>query len=292
MGAATMSNWWDNYCDDTVYYSSPTFDGYVTSPKYTAELREFFDQYYVDPMTTAQLIEAGRANLFDFTYPLYNAGVKTQFETGIIRQFFFREIGFDTFGIFKFRLENWLNLNMPYFNKLYLSIAIEDEKSPLDNSNRNETYTKTIDRDNTVAINDLEKVTDANGTSSSDADNTTNRFNRDILSNTPDTRLQLATGEDGSGMTGIIEYASQIDENKSIDKIISSVDDTTTAKTTETTNGTTVQTDNKTETYTQEAHGKIGIQSYAHLLKEYRENLARVDKMLYREINELFMLLY
>lgn len=278
-----------NWDEPIVYYTSPTFDGYVTTPKFTAELREFFDQYYVDPMTTSQLIEAGRAHLFDFTYPLYNAAIKSDFETHIIRQFFFREIGFDTFGIFKFRLENWLNLNMPYFNKMYLSVPFEDQKSPLDNSHRNDTYSKTTNKDNTVTITNLQKVTDATGTNASNLNNTSNKFNRDIESNTPDTRLQITTGADG---VGVIEYASKIDENKSIDTVIATANDTATAKTTDTTNGKTAQTDVETETFTEDTHGKIGIQSYSHLLKEYRDNIARVDKMLYKEMNELFMLLY
>lgn len=283
----------DNDCFDEgyTYITSPTFPAYSTLAGYTAELREFFDQYYVAGMTTSTLIEAGRTHLFDFSYPMYDDGVKPFFERKIIRNFFFRGIGFDNFDIFKFRLENWLNLNMPYYNKLYLSAEMENETSPLENMHNTETFTKTTHKDNTIGV-DNTKIIDGGSTLNRGTNSTDNKFNRDIVSNTPDTRLNLTTGEDGSGMTGIIEYASQIDENKSIDKFESAVNDETTINTTDTITGTTTVNGTDTVTFTRELQGKDGGKSYAQLMKEYRENILRVDKMLYSEMNELFSLLY
>mgnify|MGYP001604760735 FL=1 len=53
-----------------------------------------------------------------------------------------REIGFETVGLFKFKLENKLNEIMPYYNQLYLSERMEFD--PLANTN----YTREGNRKN------------------------------------------------------------------------------------------------------------------------------------------------
>src|SRR5690606_30755344 len=49
-----------------------------------------------------------------------------------IRHFYMREIGFETEGLFKFYLETWLLVHMPYYNQLFKSELIEYD--PLSNS--------------------------------------------------------------------------------------------------------------------------------------------------------------
>lgn len=286
-----MSNYWDDDCDDVTYIIGPTFPNYSTIAGYTLELREFFDQYYTTGMTTSTLIEAGRTHLFDFTYPLYSPSAKTQFETGIIRQFFFREIGFANFDVFKFKLENWLVLNMPYYNKMYQSIVMENQNDPLVNSHLTETSTRTINKTKTIE-HDTTKTIGLTSTIHNTETDTENHFNRDIVSNTPDTRLNLTTADDGTGMHPVIEYASQINEQKSIDVDSNIIDGTTTANTTDAITGTDTITDLDIETFTNTTQGKIGIHSYAKMLKDYRENILNVDKLVYKDMQELFMLLY
>ena len=47
-----------------------------------------------------------------------------------------------------------------------------------------------------------------------------------------------------------------------------------------------------TETFHQVREGKVGSQSFAQLLMEYRRSLLRVEKQVFDEMNELFMLVY
>jgi hypothetical protein len=54
-------------------------------------------------------------------YPIFDTNYKAIFETHFIRNFYTREIGFETEGLFKFKLENWLSINMGYFNKMFES---------------------------------------------------------------------------------------------------------------------------------------------------------------------------
>jgi len=101
---------------------------------YTMELRNYIEMFSQDEhMPTRNRIEAGRQHLFDFEYPLFDESYRNIFETHFIRNFYMREIGFETEGLFKFYLENWLIINMPYYNKLFESELLEFD--PLTNVN-------------------------------------------------------------------------------------------------------------------------------------------------------------
>lgn len=272
--------------------------------EYSAELREFFDQFYVNGMKSKDMIEIGRGYLFDFDYPIFSEEYRQEFETKFIRTFFLREIGFETFGLFKFKLETWLTVNMPYFNKMYESILLENANSPFENNRRNTTYTKSTSKSETKSgtvegsTSGIDTAIREQNVDENNMNNTSgNSFNRDIGSDTPDTRLNLTTGDDG---LGVIEYASRIDEQKAINATEQTneghtEDKTTTSGTHDETrkiDNTETKNDDEIESYTFETSGKIGIQSYAKLLKEYRESILNVDNMVFKEMQQLFMLVY
>lgn len=286
---------------------------------YSTQLRTIIEQatQYVEGLTTRERIEEGRAKLFDFTYPIFDESYKAVFETNFIRHFYTREIGFETEGLFKFQLESWLLLNMPYYNALFESELIEFD--PLMNSQANVTHEKTNDRtqldtrntsqDTNVSgtgqsISSGESDVTNNGTKGTTATETTDDFERDISSNMPDGRLALTTN-DGQG---VIEYASEIEERTRNNQKDATQNQTTTDTTnavdssqTDTTNnttGTATQDDtynssvNDLETYVQQRVGKIGVQTYSKMLMEYRESFLRVEQQMFKEMQELFMLVY
>jgi len=354
------------------------------------QLREYIEQFSQDErMPTRNRIEEGRQHLFDFEYPFFDEDYRNVFETNFIRNFYMREIGFETEGLFKFQLETWLEINMPYYNKLFESELLQydvltnvnnkevynrkndstrnDNKDKTGNvtskdithdegtttqtktghedfdSTTNKTFDSTVQNDVTEHV-DSTSETDhtgnqtSNGTSDSDTDST--NFNRDLTSDTPDSRLTITTN-DGSG---IIEYASEIKEGTSKgnqtnhtsthnetdettnDKTTGSSDskvdnDTTTHSSekdtftsdkdsteningshsndgTKDTNVDTVGNEklnsaiNNIEDYINTKTGKFGVVSYPQLVKEYRESLLRIEKQIFNEMNELFMLVY
>jgi hypothetical protein len=55
-----------------------------------------------------------------------------------------REIGFETEGLFKFNLETWMIINMPFFNKLFESESLTFD--PLTNYKLDTTHNKKADR--------------------------------------------------------------------------------------------------------------------------------------------------
>lgn len=210
---------------------------------YTIELRRYIESFsqYEDGLTLNEKIERGRTKLFDFNYPFYDASKKVEFETLFIKEFYFREIGFETIAHFKLNLETWLNINMVYWNQLlesenlkfepFLNTIMDKVQNVEGNTDRSDTTDKTKDTttntdgtvhqdtksdstfsqdgtSNTTTKDDA--TTDKTGNKKNNGTDTenTNMFDRKLNSDTPDTRLQITT-EDGKG---IIEYASNIDE--------------------------------------------------------------------------------
>jgi hypothetical protein len=245
---------------------------------YTMQLREYIEQASQDEtLPIKEQIEKGRPKLFDFDYPIFDSDYKNVFETHFIRNFYMREIGFETEGLFKFNLENWLIINMPYFNKLF-----ESELKTFDifsNYKMDVTNKKTVDRDQTQ-----ESTTDGNNTSTATGNTTSDSFGRNLESNNPDSRLAITT-EDGAG---VIQYASGIDEatKKTTNDSTGETIDVTSVT------GNATSTINEIEDFIESKTGKIGNDSYSKMLKEYRETLLRIEKKIFNEMQELFMMVY
>jgi hypothetical protein len=208
-----------------------------------------------------------------------------------------REIGFETEGLFKFNLETWLVINMPFFNKLFESEMLIFD--PLTNTkldvtqNKTNTKTEKETRDSTLnstteGSNSSSSTQDSNGTLNDD------NFNRQLISNNPDSRLTITTN-DGEG---VIEYASEIHENNennaktNTNHVTGSSDDTTNVSSDSTQNDTKDSTINETNDYIESRVGKVGDQSYSKMLQEYRESFLRIENKIFNEMQELFMGVY
>lgn len=94
--------------------------------KYTTELRFICESLAGKKESTGgigvkEVIRAARPLIFDFDYPVVHESYKEPLETKILRHFYTREIGFETYGRFKLALETKLNEIMPYYNQLYES---------------------------------------------------------------------------------------------------------------------------------------------------------------------------
>lgn len=287
--------------------------------EYTMQLRTLIEQptQYKDGLSWNERIEEGRKTLFDFDYPIFDENYRKVFETHFIRHFYTREIGSETEGLFKFRLETWLNIHMPYFNKMFDSELIEydpltnskaetkytknNDRNQVDDKTNNRTGSSNLNRDTSDTVNTntdtSEKTT---GKSTSDDDN----FNRQVYSDTADGRLSI-TANDGEG---VIEYATNITEDTENNKnnSTSETSGTGNSNTDQTAKGTLKDTAgmtqndneklnsniNEVEDYVQNRFGKIGVQSFSKMVQEFRASFIRVERDIFNEMNELFMLVY
>lgn len=94
-------------------------------------------------LTLKEIMESLQPNeeLFDFDYPFYDDEERLNFQTKFVAHFYFREIGSETLGRFKFYLRERLNLIMPYYNKFYTSMNLEQRI--LNNYDMTEDLTRT-----------------------------------------------------------------------------------------------------------------------------------------------------
>ena len=294
---------------------------------YTMQLRTYIEQQSQndDDLSMREKIEVGREKLFDFDYPMFDPNYKKIFETNLIRKFYMREIGFETEGLFKFHLETWLNINMPYFNRLFESEMIKYD--PLINSEMNVTHEQVNQKDEGIDRDTTQHTTGQSkdqGKGESETDQTNEKrnhgndrfrgntwdtdFNRNISTDTPDNRLAITT-KDGKG---VIEYASKIDEQSKKDRqersdanawTENTDDDLDVKNKSEYESVNDIENDvlsndnistqmNEVEDFIQHRTGKIGVVSYSDLVIKYRNSFLRIENMIHKEMQELFMLVY
>lgn len=109
--------------------------------KYTTEVRFICEDAYgltgdeerrpsINQITSSTKV---RSRIFDFPYPIFDEAYRPVLEQKILKRYYTREIGEETFELWKLRLDTRLNEIMPYYNKLYASELIEF--NPLYNTN-------------------------------------------------------------------------------------------------------------------------------------------------------------
>lgn len=105
-------------------------------------LTELIDSGYT--LSNDEILEIARKKIFDFDYEFYDDEEKRKsFETGILKHFWFDEIGQETYAYWKFELQHWFEINMSRYYSLFKTIPFQDQDDPTANTNYTETYTRT-----------------------------------------------------------------------------------------------------------------------------------------------------
>lgn len=112
--------------------------------KYTTEVRFICERYAgfsesADRAEVNDIINAAIPQIFDFDFPIWDASYKNVLCKKILRHYYTREIGCETVGLWKLRLESKLNEIMPYYNRRYETTVYEF--NPLYDVD----YTKTVE---------------------------------------------------------------------------------------------------------------------------------------------------
>ena len=63
--------------------------------------------------------------VLDFDFPIFDENYRKPLKKKILRHFYTREIGAETVGLWKLWVNDVLNLEMPYLNRLYAMYALE-----------------------------------------------------------------------------------------------------------------------------------------------------------------------
>lgn len=253
------------------------------------------------------IIELARPKIFNFSYPIYDTNYKSVLETKILKHFYTREIGFETVGLWKLKLDTKLNEIMPYYNQLYKSALLEF--NPLWTEDYTEEHKKKTDGESinvgtteNVKENDLQhsksntesqsNITNSISGESTEDDNT----RRDKYADTPqgaltdledDKYLTNARKITESNLTTTANTSSSTTDNININQSI----ENDTGNTKDIGSSTNNNLFNNTEDYLASVQGRRG-RDVSDLLMNYRKTFLNIDMQVIDELEELFMHLW
>lgn len=117
--------------------------------KYTIDVRSICEMYYGEKEHVGQtkidtILTTVAPKVFDFDFPIFDEDYRLVLEKKILRHFYTREIGMETEGLWKLKLEDKMNTVMPYFNKFYEMYVLK--LNPLYNFSSTKLHGGAIDR--------------------------------------------------------------------------------------------------------------------------------------------------
>lgn len=222
-------------------------------------------------------------------YPIFDELYRETLNTKIIRRYYFREIGFETMGLFRWKMHETMHEIMPYYNQLYKSQDLITE--PM--FSRNMSYSEIWSRDE--KIDSLEKETadtkvtdDATSSSSNVSDMTTDSTtnSRNVFQDTPMNGLD-------TGAIKNMDYATNVtyDDSKDSSKTHSKSDTSSKSHDDRNTDYDRDTTRNELGDYDgTKQHNERGYDgSQAELLLTYRKTFINIDLDIVNNLNDLFM---
>lgn len=222
--------------------------------KYTTQLRfpveQFLSEAGLDNSEENWESIYQRLGLHD--YPIYDESHRKILNDKIIRHFYFREIGQETFGQFKFMLRRTMHEIMPYYNLLY---PVLDQIRPLVGYSR--------DWDENWNVDNTDEWSNQNESNSSG-----NSSNENIFQDTPMNLLE-------SDSVKNLEYATNVTYNNSEDSSQA---------------GGNAHGDDAKNELGEKHHRQLGTNtSESELFLKYQEAVKNIDLQVIKELETLFM---
>lgn len=275
---------------------------YTTEVRYICEVEAGYDVNQGFSKID-EILDRAVPKIFDFEWPIFDEEYRVPLEKKILRHFYTREIGCETYGHWKLMLQNKLCEIMPYYNQLYKSELLMAGVNPLNDVD----YTKTGNRTDDGADT---RTTESSGTGNTEVKST----NKVVRSATDSgTNEAVVSGNQGhvrkysdtpQGALSGVESGTYLTEAE----VNTDTDNTTTTTTTSNKEDSTDQTDsngtsknttsettnsrgttNNTAEYLERVTGKMGGTSYAKLLRELRESFLNIDALVLKDLGTLFM---
>lgn len=246
-------------------------------------------------------------------YPIFDESYRATLNAKIIQHYYFHEIGFEVPGLFVNRLNERMNMIMPYYNQLYESTKLQfeplittDITESTDNLTTADTNTKastdttasrTQDNNETLTISGTRDTTE---TGKHTEDSTDTKARKDIGSDTPqgllslpniDSNLYASTAaigsEDDTHTETVDDNVNRIENRSDNHRRTGDITAKENAQGESSTTGKTTSTGQTTRHLT-------GIQNVhqAKLLEEYRRTFLNIDQQVINELQDLFMLIY
>lgn len=202
--------------------------------------------------------------IFDFDFPIFDESYRSVLCQKILKHYYTREIGFETVGLWKLKLDTAMNEIMPYYNKMYQSANLD--YNPLYDTDYRRMHEGSDESQTDVG---------ATGDDTSHRTNTASGTAFNAYSDTPQGSLVNVRNE-----TYLTNATKDTRDSTSADTYTGHTENDSTTKY------------NSTDEYVDHIVGKMPGRSYAALIKEYREALINVDMMIIDELKDLFMKLW
>lgn len=279
-----------------------------------------------------QIISSAIPSVFDFDFPIFDESYRNVLETKILKHYYTREIGLETVGLWKLKLDTKLNEIMPFYNQLYKSELIEfnpmyDVDLTRDHNLKREETTKqaatekgTIEKTGSVDDNTHTETNDnQNSESTTDIQNTTgstsreqlgsNKTHYDKYSDTPQGSLQNVQNDTYLTNARMINDTDSQTGETTVSGNNTSNGTTTSNSSTDGTNDTerNISTNdseeknvsqnlnknlNSIDDYIEHVKGKNGGVSYSAMLNEFRTTFLNIDMQIIEELSDLFINLW
>ena len=264
--------------------------------KYTTELRFICEQLANETDSKGysdvnSIIQKAREKIFSFNYDIFSESYKNILETKILKHFYLREIAYETYGIFKLKLENKMQQLMPYYNKLYLS---EDSiTEPLKDFSRSHTTNRTDDTTTSEKNSGTNNTSTTNATTSNITSNASSENKSESVSEKKNRYSDTPQG----GLTGIENdtYLTNVTLDNSSDRNNANASEKNITDETLNNSQTIANTNSNDKTLTNKLTSVFeelesgNNQSQSDLLLKYRETFINIDMMIINELEELFL---
>jgi hypothetical protein len=240
--------------------------------KYTTEIRFICESLSglnesVDGARVEEIISSARPKIFDFDYPIFDVNYKEVLESKILLHYYTREIGLETYGLWKLKLNAKLKEIMPYYNKLYESELLEF----------NPMWTDDYLRSGSESLSQSESTSSSLSTSESDSTSSSSEGSEwNLYQNTPQ-----------NGLTGITNYEYLTDATNNKNNGRSSASEN--KQTASANSGHRLALD--TKDYLESVQGRRG-NNPSKLLEDYRDTFLNIDMMIINDLEKLFMQLW
>ena len=279
-----------------------------------------------------QIIAAAIPSVFDFDFPIFDESYRNVLETKILKHYYTREIGLETVGLWKLKLDTKLNEIMPFYNQLYKSELIEfnpmydvdltrdhnlkrEETTKQDATEKGKTektgsvddnaHTETSDNQNSESTTDIQNTTGSTSKEQLSASKT----HYDKYSDTPQGSLQNVQNDtyltnarminDTDIQTGETTVSGN-DTSNGTTTANSNADGTSDTERTISTNDSEEKSVsqnlnknlNSIDDYIEHVKGKNSGVSFSAMLNEFRTTFLNIDMQIINELSDLFMNLW
>lgn len=281
--------------------------------KYTTEVRFICENYagfdesmgYTDVET---ILDNSWNRIFDFDFPIFDEDYKPILCKKILKHYYTREIGFETVGLWKLKLNMKMNELMPFYNKLYESELLSFD--PLKDAD----YTKTHEGEDAGEGSEngshTGTVTDAGthggtvrdqGSREGNIDDVGNEklseTTWDVFSDTP--QGALTNVDNNTYLTNARKISHDAETDTKNNRDYDETNDN--LRTYNETQGNTRTYNERTgvereysntNEYLERIVGKYPGRSYSSLLKEFRETFLNIDLDIIADLGDLFIKLW